>query len=113
MIARGEKSARCALVTAILLLGAVMVLEPIGVFGHFLHDHAGPHSPAGHFDVLRAGGVDAPDGADHHWHHLMFPAEIIEHPVVAALPVLVGPVADAKAERPATAPFLAFCPPRS
>ena len=92
------------------MLTAVIVIEPVGIFGHFLHDHIG-HTRAAD-GGLRAGGDDAPGGDDHHWHHLMLPADVSDNPGLRTPRPPVATVTGRDVGSAVASPFLLFSPPR-
>lgn len=102
---------RPVLLVAMLILMAVVVIEPVGVLGHFLHDHIGAHAHWGDAGGFHPSGGNAPDD-DHHWHHLMVPADLAESGNLRAPHAVVTGVAGDRRGHVVSAPFLPFSPPR-
>jgi len=101
-------------VIALLLIAALVVVQPLGVFGHVVHDHLGEHSTTAH-DGLAVHLADA-DALDHdadHCHMWLTPAD------AAVMPHVHQPQAIAAMGRfedvplPSAPQFPPFSPPRA
>src|SRR5438552_7488592 len=105
---------RHATLLAVLAIALLIVVQPLGVFWHFIEDHVDGHSHAGHDGIaIHVADADAPHHEADHGHVWMPPAASVvatrmgrPHPIAALRPFEDVP-------RPSAAPFPPFSPPRA
>jgi len=101
-------------ILVLLVVATLIVVQPLGVFWHFVHDHLGEHSGVTHVAAaIHLEDADAPDHGADHCHVWMTPADTVILPGVDR-PHVVAVVTVFEHVSGPTAPlFPPFSPPRA
>ena len=99
---------------ALLVIVALVVVQPLGVFWHFVHDHLGEHSGTPHDGLaVHLADDDAPDHDADHCHMWMTPADAAITPQVCQPQAVAGAGLFENAPLPSAPQFPPFSPPRA
>jgi len=99
---------------AFLVIAMFIVIQPLGVFWHFVHDHPGEHSDAAHDGVVvHRGDADASDHEADHSHVWTMPAAAAVVPQVRQPHVIAAMRLIEDTPLRSASPLPPFPPPRS
>jgi hypothetical protein len=109
----GSPAYRVGLVALLVIVGLVVV-QPLGVFWHFVHDHLGEHSRTTHDGLaVHVTDDDAPDHDTDHCHMWMTPADAAVTPQVRQPKAVATAGLFKDAPLPSAPQFPPFSPPRA
>jgi hypothetical protein len=98
----------------LLVIAALVVVQPLGVFWHFVHDHLGEHSATAHDGLtVHLADADDPDHDADHCHMWLTPADAAVMPRVRRPQAIAAMGLFEDVPLPSVPQFPPFSPPRA
>jgi len=106
---------RMGIIMTVLITTTLVVIGPLGLLSHFVHDHIDPGmvgvAPDG--TVAHVENADSPGHDSHHWHFWMVPGDSANGPEVGQSSAATRVMVVDDVWGPTVPPFPPFSPPRA